>query len=116
MSIQMKQQESRIRQQKCFNEVVNIMSVDNVNILAPAEVTENISPVKPKPLLNIAIALVAGLMAGIGIAFILEYLDNTLKSEEDIERYLEIPVLGVIPTISSDDMTPGKQSIRGGRS
>ena len=92
-------------------EVVRIMNVDNVTILAPAEVTDSISPVKPKPILNIAIALVVGLMAGIGLAFLLEYLDNTIKTEQDIENHLELPVLGVITTISESEMKVTKRNV-----
>lgn len=77
-------------------EIVKIMNIDNVKILAKATVSDQQSPIKPNPLLNIAIALVVGLMAGVGIAFLLEYLDNTIKTEQDIEKLLELPVLGVI--------------------
>lgn len=89
-------------------EVKKIMNVDNVNILTPAEVTDTISPVKPKPLLNIAIALVVGLMAGVGLAFLLEYLDNTLKTEQDVEKYLDLPVLGVITTFNGKSVAGNK--------
>lgn len=85
-------------------EIVDIMNVDNVSILAKAEVGENPSPVNPKPLLNIAIAFVVGLMAGVGIAFLLEYLDNTVKTEQDVEKLLELPVLGAIATFEEQDM------------
>ncbi|ASS96084.1 YveK family protein [Peribacillus simplex] len=81
-------------------EIKDIMKVDNVSILAKAEIKENPSPVKPNPLLNIAIAVVVGLMAGIGLAFLLEYLDNTIKDEDDIERLLDLPLLGSIQKIS----------------
>jgi capsular polysaccharide biosynthesis protein len=81
-------------------EIKDIMKVDNVSILAKAEVKENSTPVKPNPLLNIAIAVVVGLMAGIGLAFLLEYLDNTIKDEDDIERLLDLPLLGSIQKIS----------------
>jgi capsular polysaccharide biosynthesis protein len=81
-------------------EIKNIMNVDNVSVLAKAEIEENPTPVKPNPLLNIAIAVVVGLMAGVGLAFILEYLDNTIKDEEDIERLLELPILGSIQKIT----------------
>lgn len=77
-------------------EIVKIMSVDNVSVLAKAEVGENQSPIKPQPLMNIAIAMVVGLMAGIGASFLLEYFDNTVKNEQEIEKLLGVPVLGVI--------------------
>ncbi|MFX3623769.1 MAG: YveK family protein [Ectobacillus sp.] len=77
-------------------EIVKIMSIDNVTILSKAEVTQGQMPVKPRPMLNIAIAFVVGLMASVGLAFLLEYLDNTIKREQDIETILELPVLGVV--------------------
>ncbi|MFE4028345.1 YveK family protein [Priestia sp. YIM B13551] len=80
-------------------EVPKIMNVDNVSVLSKATLGESASPVKPQPLMNIAIAVVVGLMVGIGLSFLLEYLDNTLKTEQDIENLLELPVMGVITTI-----------------
>ncbi|XJZ27099.1 YveK family protein [Bacillota bacterium Lsc_1132] len=85
-------------------EIVKIMNVDNVSILAKATVSANQSPIKPKPLLNIAIALVVGLMAGVGVAFLIEYFDNTIKSEQEIEKLLGLPVLGVIATIEDSKL------------
>ncbi|MGG1486491.1 Wzz/FepE/Etk N-terminal domain-containing protein [Peribacillus castrilensis] len=81
-------------------EIKDIMNVDNVSVLAKAEIKKNPSPVKPDPLMNIAIAVVVGLMAGIGLAFLLEYMDNTIKDEDDIERLLDLPLLGSIQKIS----------------
>ncbi|MDM5293748.1 Wzz/FepE/Etk N-terminal domain-containing protein [Peribacillus simplex] len=81
-------------------EIKNIMNVDNVSILAKAEIKDNPAPVKPNPVLNIAIAVVVGLMAGVGLAFLLEYMDNTIKDEDDIEKLLELPILGSIQRIS----------------
>ena len=80
-------------------EVPKIMNVDNVSVLSKATLGESASPVKPQPLLNIVIAVVVGLMVGVGLSFLLEYLDNTLKTEQDIENLLELPVMGVITTI-----------------
>ncbi|WP_161515001.1 YveK family protein [Priestia megaterium] len=80
-------------------EVPKIMNVDNVKVLSKATVGESSSPVKPQPLLNVAIAIVVGLMVGIGLSFLLEYLDNTVKTEQDIENLLELPVMGVVTTI-----------------
>lgn len=59
--------------------------------MAPAE------PVKPKKKLNMAVALVLGLMAAVALAFVLEFLDNTIKTPEDVAQHLELPVLGMIP-------------------
>ena len=63
-------------------EVAKIMNVDNVTVLSKAEVVENQSPIKPRPMLNLAIAFVVGLMASVGLAFLLEYLDNTVKKKK----------------------------------
>ncbi len=54
-------------------------------------------PVKPKKTLNVAIAFFLGLIVSVGISFLLEYQDNTIKTEDDIDRYLELPVIGIIP-------------------
>ncbi len=86
------------------NKIVDIMNVDNVSILAKAVVEENQSPVKPKPLVNIAIAFVLGLMASFGLVFLLEYLDNTIKTEKDIKNKLDLPILGVVAEIVEEDM------------
>lgn len=75
--------------------VVELMDVENVQVIDRAEVP--ISPVKPKKELNIAIATFIGLMTGLGIIFLIEYLDNTIKTPEDIEKHLGLPVIGTIP-------------------
>ena len=92
--------------------IFTLMNIDNVNILSKAKVEENPAPIKPKPLLNMALALVVGLMLGIGIAFLLEYLDNTIKSEQDIERLLQVPVLGAVAAF--DHTNKKKEVSRGG--
>lgn len=55
------------------------------------------SAVSPKVELNLILGLVVGLVFGVGIAFFLEYIDTSVKSLEDVERYLQVPVLAVIP-------------------
>ncbi|MFF2753491.1 YveK family protein [Psychrobacillus sp. NPDC058041] len=80
-------------------EIQKLMKVDNVNILSPAVQLENPVPVKPDPILNMAIAAVIGLMLGVGIAFLLEYLDTSIKNEQDIEEILQLPILGLISPI-----------------
>ncbi|MGP4947500.1 MULTISPECIES: YveK family protein [Bacillus] len=99
-------------------EVAKIMSVDNVTVLSKAEVAENQSPVKPRPMLNVAIAFVVGLMAAVGLAFLLEYLDNTVKKEEDVENLLGLPVLGIVARMDEETMNvkshaPSSRKVRG---
>ncbi|WP_096156429.1 YveK family protein [Bacillus sp. FJAT-45066] len=94
-------------------EIISLMNVDNVNILS--EATASTSPVKPNPQLNMAIALVVGLMAGVGLAFLLEFLDNTVKSEQDVENQLGLPVLGVITVISEDELAEVAKEARKSR-
>lgn len=54
---------------------------------------------RPKTRVNVAAGLMLGLLIGALCAFALEYLDDTIKSSEDVERYVALPVMGSIPTI-----------------
>jgi len=94
------------------NKIPDIMNVDNVSILTEASTSSNPKPVAPNPKLNMAIALVLGAMIGIGVAFLLEYLDNTIATEEDLEKHLGIPVLGVISHIENTDIEDGKEKFK----
>jgi len=62
-----------------------------------ARVPETPLPVSPNFALNVTLSIVAGLFFGVVLAFFVEYLDTTIKSAEDIERYLQANVLGVVP-------------------
>lgn len=88
-------------------EVPELMSVDNVKILSDASVP--VVPVKPNVLLNTAIAMVLGMMIGIAIAFLRVVLDRRIKTEQDVESILDLPVLGSIPVIQKVDMKPQRQ-------
>ncbi|MEW4289652.1 YveK family protein [Rossellomorea marisflavi] len=92
-------------------DIPDIMNVDNVTILTKAEVGEKLTPVKPKPLLNIAIAAIVGLMIGIGISFLLEFLDNTIKTEQEVEKVLGVPVLGSVARIGDTKAEKKSRSI-----
>ncbi|KAB2445570.1 YveK family protein [Bacillus luti] len=99
-------------------EVAKIMNVDNVTVLSKAEIAENQSPIKPRPMLNIAIAFIASLMVSVGLAFLLEYLDNTVKKEEDIESLLGLPVLGIVARMDEETTNvklhaPSSRKVRG---
>lgn len=80
-----------------MDKVQEIMKVDNVHVIDKAEIPTQ--PVSPNVILNIAIAAVLGLMIGVFLSFLLEFLDNTIKTPEDVEKYLNLPVLGSIPKV-----------------
>ena len=56
-----------------------------------------INPISPNKTRNLAIGFLLGLMLSVGLTISLEFFDNTIKSESDAEKYLDLPVLGVIP-------------------
>jgi capsular exopolysaccharide synthesis family protein len=71
----------------------------NVSVINSAEVPT--VPTLPKKTRDMALATVIGLAGGIGLAFVLEFLDSTLKNPEEAENYLRLPNLGVVPEFSS---------------
>jgi len=68
---------------------------NNVTVATPAARPR--APVGPQRGRNILIALILSLGAGVGLAFLLDYLDDTLKSVEDVDRYVHLPTLALIP-------------------
>ena len=68
-----------------------------VEVVEPAEPPPDNRPVSPNLLLNVLLSIVLGIVAGVGLAYFIEYLDTSVKTVDDVERYLGLPVLGVIP-------------------
>lgn len=68
----------------------------NGNVQIIESVQAPINPISPNKKSNIAIALLLGLMVGVGIALLLEFLDNSFKTKEQLETEFEIPVIGSI--------------------
>lgn len=77
-------------------EIKPLMNVDNVNILSKASLGENPKQIEPNSLSNTIFALWFGGVIGLCFAFLLEFLDNTIKVEADIDEQLKIPVLGIV--------------------
>jgi exopolysaccharide transport family protein len=76
------------------------MKTGNIRIVDRAEIPE--IPIKPRKKLNILLAVIVGLTMGTGLAFFFEYLDNTVKTPDDIKRYFGMPYLGPVPVIEHD--------------
>ncbi|HSP61355.1 MAG TPA: polysaccharide biosynthesis tyrosine autokinase, partial [Pyrinomonadaceae bacterium] len=69
-------------------------------------------PVGPQRMRNIMIAFVLALVAGIGLAFLLDYLDDTVKSLDDIDRYIHLPALALIPSVRSEKRLRGAEPLK----
>ena len=86
-------------------EITSLMDVDNINILSPAIERENPKPIKPRKILNVAIAAVVSLLSAIGISFLIEVFDTTIKNENDIETISTIPIIGYISPFDVEKKT-----------
>lgn len=69
---------------------------NNIRVIDPSEAKED--PVEPNYVRNIAIAILAGLLAGVSLALFFDYMDTTIKTREEVEA-LGIPFLGIIPSV-----------------
>lgn len=79
----------------------SIKKSDNVQFLDNARLP--VKPDSPKPAFNMAAAFIFGLMISIALVFLMEYLDSTIKSEEDIEKLTGLSVIGMIPFTNSNE-------------
>lgn len=89
--------------------VASTMVTSNVAIIEPAALPRR--PYTPKKARNMALAAFIGLLGGVGLAFLMEYFDSTMKTSEEMERVCRIPALGVVPFFVEDtkEIEPIKQ-------
>jgi polysaccharide biosynthesis transport protein len=90
-------------------DITGPMKTNNVRVLERAIVPG--VPVRPKPVQNLMLGLMFGLGLGIALAFAIEALDNTLKTQSDVEQFLGTPVLGLVPVIGA---APGGEAVEAG--
>lgn len=77
------------------------ITLSNVQIVDWAMPEE--SPVRPKRLLYILMSILVGLFVGVGFAIFVEYLDDTVKTSDDVETSLQLPFLGLVPSADRKD-------------
>jgi polysaccharide biosynthesis transport protein len=71
------------------------LETNNVSVIE--EATPPRIPIRPRKSVNLLISVVVGLLVGVGTALTLEYFDTTVKTPDDVERYLGLPVIGIVP-------------------
>lgn len=89
--------------------VVAGIGTNNISVVDPAEAPR--TRFKPSLKKNLSIALALGLIGGIALAFLLETLDDTIKTSEDVERRIDVPILGLVPWVSSGRSGKSKEEL-----
>jgi capsular exopolysaccharide synthesis family protein len=101
-------------------EVVTALRASNVSVIDQA--VPPLQPSRQKKALSLLYSAVLGLAGGVGLAFFVEYLNNTLRTSQEVERYLHLPSLGMIPDFvrnarhgssSPELVNPDEQSLNG---
>jgi uncharacterized protein involved in exopolysaccharide biosynthesis len=91
--LMLKREEARVTQ-------ASDRRMTNVSVISPA--TLPTKPVKPQKGLLLFVGCLIGIIGGFGLAFVLEYMDHSLRTSEDVEHYLNLPVLASVPDIKSN--------------
>ena len=79
------------------NQSVNVWVIEEANL--------PVKPAKPNKKRNVLLGIILGLFGGIGLAFFFEYLDNTIKTPEDVEEKFDIPVISTIDLIKGKNLS-----------
>jgi len=88
--------------------IAKASTISNINIVDPA-IAPN-KPIKPQKKKNLLLGLLVGLMVGTGLAFFQEYLDDTIKDADEAKKVLGLPLLALIPFISTRIETDGREA------
>ncbi|HWZ99918.1 MAG TPA: polysaccharide biosynthesis tyrosine autokinase [Candidatus Dormibacteraeota bacterium] len=93
--------------------IAGALKSSNIRVVDPAMVPS--TPSRPAKARNVVLAFIVGLVGGIGLALLREYLDNTVKTPDDIETLARLPSLAVVPAFS-DTNGNGRRRLLGGAS
>jgi len=74
------------------------LETNNVSVIEEASVPR--APIRPRKTINLVVSVLVGLFVGVGVALTIEYFDTTVKTPDDVERYLGLPVIGIVPMFS----------------
>lgn len=93
----LKQTSETLAQKTTETQIAKSIDLGDTSLIVVSEASISAIPVKPNKKLNVVLGFILGLMVFTALAFVLEYLDNTIKTPEDVSKILELPVIGVIP-------------------
>src|SRR5262249_23261158 len=82
-------------------EVAAALRTSNISVIDQAVPPRQ--PARPKAALSLLLSVVLGLTGGVGLAFVVEHFNNTLRTSQEVQRYLRLPNLGIIPDFVSSD-------------
>ncbi|MBB6671477.1 YveK family protein [Cohnella nanjingensis] len=85
-------------------EIRTLLNLNNVIVLNWADPEANRAPSSPNPVKNVAIVFVLSLLIGTALAFLLEHMDDSVKTEQEVRAKLGLPLLADIPRIASRDL------------
>jgi len=94
-----------LRQKKEETQIQEAMKTSDIIVVDSAIASER--PIKPNIKLNMVIAMMLAIFVAVGIIFLIEYLDTTIKDESDVERLTGLPVLGMTPHLDMIDHSQG---------
>jgi capsular polysaccharide biosynthesis protein len=91
-----------------IQEIPNIMEFNDVRVLSDAQVNQN--PINENNENKIlAAGIIAGIVIGVGLIFLVDSLDESIRSEQEVEDLLEVPILGIVSTMSRKNINKTKQ-------
>lgn len=99
--LQIIKEEIKATSDKIVNEIKETVSgrfeISNVKVIEYAEIPQ--VPIGPKRMKNFLLVSVMTLFLGFGLALFIDYLDNTIKTQEDVEKHIKLPYLGYVPFV-----------------
>jgi polysaccharide biosynthesis transport protein len=83
-------------------ELMSRMNSNNMRVVDPA--TTPLRPIKPRVVVTVLLGIIGGMGVALGLAFFVSYLDDSVKSQDDVETYLRLPFLGYVPNIKTNSV------------
>lgn len=96
------------------SDLTRMLRFNNITLAEPP--SASVKPVRPRVPLNLAVGFVLGIALGLGLIVARESLDRTVRTPDDLEEELGIPMLGLLPALTAGQKQPGYYGAYGGRS